>query len=142
MLLLDVNVILAAFREDHAQHPVVAPWLARLVADDAPFSVPDVVWVSFFRIATSRKALGTASPFPLLVEFAKWVRSSWGYIGVRAQYDDWASFEAVVTEADAQGDLVPDAYLAAIAREANCAIATFDRDFRRFTGIRIVEPSA
>ena len=38
--------------------------------------------------------------------------------------------------ADAAGDLVPDAVLAAVAVEHNCEVVTLDRDFTRFTSVR------
>jgi predicted nucleic acid-binding protein len=38
--LLDVNVVLAAHRDDHPQHAAVRPWFDRLMASDDPFTVP------------------------------------------------------------------------------------------------------
>lgn len=46
----------------------------------------------------------------------------------------------VVEDAEAAANLVPDAYIAAMAIEHDCAVATFDRDFRRFDGLRVVTP--
>ncbi|MCA1672404.1 MAG: hypothetical protein LC799_09445 [Actinobacteria bacterium] len=43
-------------------------------------------------------------------------------------------------EADAVGDLVPDAVLVALAVEHGCAIVTLDRDFARFESIRHRRP--
>jgi predicted nucleic acid-binding protein len=43
-------------------------------------------------------------------------------------------------EADASGDLIPDAVLAAMAAEQHCDIVTLDRDFARFSSVRHVRP--
>nr|WP_269062545.1 TA system VapC family ribonuclease toxin [Mycobacterium canetti] len=43
-------------------------------------------------------------------------------------------------EADASGDLIPDAVLAAIAVEHHCAVVSLDRDFARFTSVRHIRP--
>jgi len=43
-------------------------------------------------------------------------------------------------EADALGDLVPDAVIAAVALEHGCQVATLDRDFARFSSIRHLRP--
>jgi predicted nucleic acid-binding protein len=43
-------------------------------------------------------------------------------------------------EADASGDLIPDAVLAAIAAEHHCDVVTLDRDFARFTSVRHIRP--
>ncbi len=40
------------------------------------------------------------------------------------------------------GNLAPDAYLATIAIEAGCELATADRDYARFTGLRWRHPPA
>jgi predicted nucleic acid-binding protein len=42
----------------------------------------------------------------------------------------------------ATGNLVPDAYIASVVLGYDCPVATFDRDFRRFDGPRIVTPAA
>ncbi len=39
MLLLDVNVVIAAHRVDHAQHAIAGPWLEDVVEAPEPFSV-------------------------------------------------------------------------------------------------------
>ena len=43
---------------------------------------------------------------------------------------------------NARGNLVPDAYLAALAIEFNCDWITTDRDFARFPGLRWRHPLA
>lgn len=52
----------------------------------------------------------------------------------------WTQFATAALDVRARGDAIPDAYLAGLARELSCAVATFDRDFRRFAGVRMVEP--
>lgn len=39
------------------------------------------------------------------------------------------------------GSLVPDAHLAALAIEHNARLYSFDRDFRRFSGLRWAVPA-
>ncbi len=39
------------------------------------------------------------------------------------------------------GNLVNDAHLAALALEHRCQIVSFDRDFSRFTGVRLEPPT-
>lgn len=47
MLLLDVNVVLSAAREDHPQHAVARPWFDGLMSGDEQFGVPMTVWHGF-----------------------------------------------------------------------------------------------
>src|SRR3970040_71577 len=55
---------------------------------------------------------------------------------------DWAIFRRLCLTAGAKGNLVADAYLAAIAIEAGGEWITLDRDFSRFPGLRWRHPLA
>jgi predicted nucleic acid-binding protein len=46
----------------------------------------------------------------------------------------------VAGSASAAANLATDAYIAAFALSWAASVATLDRDFRRFDGLRIIEP--
>jgi toxin-antitoxin system PIN domain toxin len=48
----------------------------------------------------------------------------------------WEIFARLCTEADARGNLAPDAWFAALAIEAGCEWITLDRDYARFSQLR------
>ena len=48
----------------------------------------------------------------------------------------------VIFESDARGNLVADAYLAALAIETGCTWITSDRDYARFEGLEWRAPGA
>ena len=52
----------------------------------------------------------------------------------------WAIFERLCKHAGAKGNLVADAYLAALAIERGCEWVTTDRDFSRFEGLKWRHP--
>ena len=54
--------------------------------------------------------------------------------------DHLSLFKALCRRADAQGDLVTDAYLAALAIETGAVLVSADRDFARFPGLRWRQP--
>ena len=54
--------------------------------------------------------------------------------------DHLALFEDLCGRAGAYGDLVTDAYLAALAIETGAIVVSADRDFARFPGVRWREP--
>lgn len=55
----------------------------------------------------------------------------------------WRSYRRLASDADARGNLVPDAHLAALMDENGVrTIWTHDRDFRRFPGIQVSDPFA
>ena len=52
----------------------------------------------------------------------------------------WRLFADLCTAAGARGNLVPDAYLAALAIETGSTWATADRDYARFPGLAVAHP--
>lgn len=48
----------------------------------------------------------------------------------------------ICADGQVKGALVMDAHLAALAREHGAVVATADKDFRRFLGIRTTNPLA
>jgi uncharacterized protein len=52
----------------------------------------------------------------------------------------WDLFERLCVDAGAKGNLVADAYLAALSIESGCEWITTDRDFARFPGLRWRRP--
>jgi predicted nucleic acid-binding protein len=52
----------------------------------------------------------------------------------------WARLRQTLVEGQAVGPLVSDAHLAALAIEHGAALATTDRDFARFAGLKTLNP--
>jgi predicted nucleic acid-binding protein len=48
----------------------------------------------------------------------------------------WPIFTGLCRAANARGNLIPDAYLAAAAIESGSELISTDRDFSRFTGVQ------
>ena len=140
MILLDVNVVLAAHRGDHPHHHVVRPWFEQLAAGDEQFAVPDVVWASFVRIATNRRIFEVPTPTKDAFEFLRAVRAHPNHVAVMPGESHLEIFEDLCDRFDVAGDLVADAYVAAIAIEQGSAFASLDRDFARFADLDWVVP--
>ena len=142
MLVLDVNVVVAAHRADHGHHDAVRRWLEATVAGPEPFSVPNVVWASFLRLVTNRHAFPVPTPREEAFAFLDAVRTQPGHRSLEPGVLHLDLLRRLCDEADARGDLVPDAVIAAIALEHGCAVASLDRDFARFSSIQHVVPTA
>lgn len=140
MLVLDVNVVLAAHRADHPHHGVVRPWFDSLVGGDDDFGVPDLVWASFLRVATNRRIFEVPSPVADAFAFIDATTSQRHHLPVAAGPRHLALVRRLCEEADASGDLVPDAVLGAIAVEHGATVITLDRDFFRFASVRHRRP--
>lgn len=141
MKLLDVNVVLAAHRDDHPHFRSAQAWLADTLAAREPFAVTDLVAGSFLRLATNRRVFSVPTPLADAFDYLRALRAQPGHrmVGPAPRHLDL--LERMCAEFDAVGDLVPDAQLAAIAIEHACELVSFDRDFARFDGLRWVLPA-
>lgn len=140
MILLDVNVVLALHRGDHPHHALIRAWFDTISSGKRSFCVPDVVWASFVRIATSRRIFEVPTPIDDAFTFLRAVRSHPGHVAVAPAEEHLIMFEDLCRRFEATGDLAADAYIAAIALEQGSALASLDRDFARFVGLQWVRP--
>ncbi len=135
MYLLDVNVLLAAHRGDHPHHGAVRAWFDDLLAGEEPFTVPTLVWASFLRLATNRRVFLEPTPRRDAFTFIDTTSAQPHHLSTGPGPRHMVLLRAMCDEADATGDLVPDAVLAALATEHGCTVATLDRDFARFPSV-------
>lgn len=143
MWLLDVNVLLAAHRDDHPQFDPARTWLDELLSGQDAFTVPAPVAGSFLRIATHRRVFRVPTPLPDALDYLDALTAQPNHVFTTAGRRHLTLLRRTCEEASATGDLVPDAVLAAIAMETAADVVTFDRDLARFPSVRHLRlPSA
>ena len=135
MLLLDVNVVLAAHRADHPHHPWIRPWFDGLLDGDEPFTVPFLVWASFLRLSTHPRIFEVPTPRGDAFAFIDAITTQPHHLLLGPGPRHLALLGELCDEADATADLIPDAVIAAVAAEHGCTVATLDRDFARFPSV-------
>ncbi len=140
MKLLDVNVVLAAHRDDHPHFDPARRLLDALLRSGAPFSVPDLVAGAFIRLATDRRIFVAPTPPAAAFAYLRALRGQPAHLVLAPGPGHLDLFERLCREADATGDLAPDAQLAALAMEHGAQIVSFDRDFARFESVRWSRP--
>ncbi len=92
------------------------------------------------RVATHPRVFDPPSTTSKALDFANAVRGQRGAVMVGPGDGHWAIFERLCLTAGAKGNLVPDAYVAALAIESGAELVTTDRDFSRFAGLRWRHP--
>ena len=142
VMLLDVNVLLYAHREGAPDHPRYRAWLEALLGGDESFAASELVLNSVVRVATNPRAFTPPSTLDDAFNFADQVRLAPNCVIVAPGQRHWAIFSRLCRGANARGDLVTDAYLAALAIESGSEWITTDRDFSRFEGLRWRHPLA
>lgn len=140
MVLADVNVLVYAHREDSAHHAACRMWLEEVINGAESFGVSEWVLSSFIRVVTHPKVFTKPSSLADALEFTQQLRSRPNGVPVAPGRRHWDIFSELCVEAGAKGNLVPDAYLAAMAIESGCEWISTDRDFSRFKGLRWQHP--
>ena len=142
MLAPDVNVLVYAHREELAEHDVCRRWLVETIAADAAFGLFELVLSGFVRVVTHPRVFKTPTPLDTALAVANEVRAQPNCVPVHPGPRHWGIFEALCRDVKARGNLVADAYLAALAIESGCEWVTTDRDYSRFPGLRWRQPGA
>ena len=140
MVLPDVNVLVYAHREDSAQHAGCREWVEAVINGNEAFGLSELVLSGFLRVVTHPKIFAKPSPLSDALEFTEQLRSRPNGIPVAPGPRHWDIFRALCIQAGAKGNLVPDAYLAAMAIESGCEWISTDRDFSRFKDLRWRHP--
>jgi toxin-antitoxin system PIN domain toxin len=138
----DVNVLVYAYRAEALDHDSYWRWLDSVANGDEAFALSSIVLSGFVRVVTHPRVFRPPSPIDDALRFAEDLLSPQNCIMIRPGPRHWDLFARLCRESGARGNLVPDAYLAALAIEAGCELITTDRDFARFKGLRSRHPLA
>jgi toxin-antitoxin system PIN domain toxin len=130
----------SAFHEGAPDHERCRAWLQAAVASDEPLGVSDLVLSGFVRVATHPRIFSPPAPIEEALAFASALRAQPNAVILAPGPRHWEIFERLCVTAGAKGNLVADAYLAALAIEAGSEWITTDRDFSRFPGLRWRHP--
>jgi uncharacterized protein len=139
--LLDANILLYAYDSDSAQHFACRTWLEAVFNAEETLALPWQTLLAFVRIATNPRAVQR----PLTASEACGIVDSWlqrpNVVVLDAGERFWEIFQAQMVEAQVRGPLVTDTALAALALEHGATLCSTDRDFRRFRGLKLLDPS-
>jgi toxin-antitoxin system PIN domain toxin len=140
MKLLDVNILVAAHREDAEHHADIRDWLQVELANPAGVALSHLVLSGFLRVVTHPKIFKTPTPLEKALEFATDLQKRPSVTMLRPGTGHWEIFLNLCRTADARGNLIPDAYHAALAIEFGIEWITLDRGFARFPKLRWSSP--
>jgi toxin-antitoxin system PIN domain toxin len=139
--LIDANILLYAYDSDSQHHAVCRSWLEAAFNSEEIVALPWQTLLAFVRICTNPRA----TKEPLQSTEACGIVSTWldqvnvSVIGAGERF--WEILKDQILEAQVTGALVTDAALAALALEHGATLCSVDRDFRRFRGLRLIDPT-
>jgi toxin-antitoxin system PIN domain toxin len=136
MVLADVNVLVHAFRKDATDHARCRAWLDSVVNGDSRFGLSPQVLAGVVRVVTHPRVFVQPSGLDETLAYADLLLGLPHAVIVQPGDAHWRVFRRLCVDADARGNMVPDAWFAALAIEAGCEWITLDRDYARFAGLR------
>ncbi|MCZ8131690.1 MAG: PIN domain-containing protein [Steroidobacteraceae bacterium] len=141
MKLLDVNVLMYAHDTSSVHHARCRDWLVRTLKGDEHVGLPWQTLLGFVRIVTNPRAVRRPLAGPEACAIVdRWLARPQAVV-VEPGERYWSILRDLVARAQVQGPLVSDAALAALALEQGATLCTTDRDFRRFDGLRLLDPT-
>ncbi|MBI4492955.1 MAG: type II toxin-antitoxin system VapC family toxin [Chloroflexi bacterium] len=140
MILTDVNVLVYAHRTDAPGHAAYLQWLEELINGDQAYGFSDLVLSGFLRVVTRPRVFDPPSDLASALAFARAIRSQPNAVPIAPGPRHWPIFESLCEATRAKGNLIPDAYLAALAIESGSEWITTDHDYSRFPGLKWRHP--
>lgn len=131
-MLPDVNLLVAAFRKDHAQHKVAADWLNQTLttaSDGQLLLLPIGVISSFLRLVTQTKIFPTPTPIERAVDFIDWLLED-SKVNLIDVGSEWKNMRTLVIKKQLSANQIPAAQLAALSITLSEPFVTFDKGFR------------
>jgi hypothetical protein len=142
MVLVDVNVLVYAHREDAANHRAYREWLTDVLNSAQAYGMSDLVLSGFVRVVTHPRIFDPPSPVSAALSFAGTLREQPNCVRVEPGPRHWGIFRGLCEAVGAKGNLIPDAWFAALAIESASQWITTDGDFGRFPGLDWRHPLA
>ena len=136
MVLLDVNVLVTAMREDAPRHREVNAFVEALRRAPEPFGVSDLVLSGTLRVLTHPRVFVPPTPPDVARAYVAALRGTPNAVVVVPGPRHWELFVGLLEQSGTMGNLVSDAWHAALAIEHGCEWITDDSDYARFPGLR------
>jgi len=131
VLLPDVNILLAGFRADHIHHRAARAFLEAARSGTVTLAMSDVALTSLVRLATNPRVFVQPDTVDAVLDYIDALVDPPAEV-ITAGVGHWPRFAGLCRELNLRGNLVPDAYLAALALEQRAELVTFDRGFGRY----------
>ncbi len=128
-------MLVYAFSDDTQNHRAYRGWLDSVVNGVAAYAISPQVLGSVVRICTHPAIFLNPSQLDQALAFCRVLIDQPHCQLVRPGPRHWSLFADLCRRARAAGNLVQDAWFAALAIEHGCEWVTSDRDYARFPGL-------
>jgi len=140
MILVDVNVLVYAHRQDAPNHRAYLSWLEDAINSQQAYGFSDQILSGFVRVVTHPRIFNPPSDLASAFAFANQLRDQPNAVPILPGIRHWSIFQQLCQSASIKGNLIPDAYFAALAIESGSEWITTDRDYSRFQSLNWRHP--
>ena len=138
MIIPDLNVLIYAADADSSRHAEARAWLEAAVnGGKEEIGLPLVVSLGFLRLTTNPRVFRSPLSVDAALEWLSALRGARGVVEIQPGRAHMGILGHLLLVAGTGGNLTTDAHLAALALENDASIATGDRDFGRFPGVKV-----
>jgi uncharacterized protein len=143
VILPDVNILVYSYRREAEKHDTYATWLTEIVAGGDELALVDHCLAGMVRIVTNSRIVADPAPTAHALSFVARLRGAARARSLTSTPATWRTLaELADTDPGVKGNLVPDAFLAALAISHGCRLATADRGFARFPHLDHFDPAS
>jgi hypothetical protein len=142
VIVIDANVLLYAYDSADPRHPQAARWLEAAIGGTEAVGLGLTTVLAFIRIATDPRVYALPIDAALAIELVEsWLRRTNVHL-IGPTDAHWRTLADLAVDGQARGPVLMDAHLAALVLEHGATLASVDRDFSRFPGVRTIDPTA
>jgi toxin-antitoxin system PIN domain toxin len=138
VIAIDTNVLVYAHREELPQHAKARARLIALAEGPSPWGIPVFCLGEFVRVVTHPRLFDPPHSIDEACAAVDRILESPSVRVLLPGEQHWSLLAEAIRAADATGNLVFDAQIAALCREEGVsALVTEDRDFDRFPRLKV-----
>lgn len=140
MIFPDINILIYAYDSGFEQHELCARWLETTLNGDAPVCFSWHTILGFMRIVTTVRMVSSPLTATEAMTITEELLSCATAKMLEPRERHLAIFRRLVNETGISGARMSDAHIAALAIEHGATVASADKDFRVFDGLKLINP--
>ena len=140
MIIVDANLLIYAIDSDSPQHEASRSWLEKAFSGTTWIALPYIVVLAFLRLTTRPGIMRYPMPSEDALDYVNsWLKQPYVTL-VGPGPNHWPILRNLLLASGTAGNLTSDAHIAALALEHGATIYSADNDFKRFSGVRHINP--
>lgn len=141
MILIDLNVLIAAENPGDPNHLQMKRWWEAQLASGLPVLIAWITVIGFLRLSVSGVVMATPLSTTEAVERVDHWLNHENVAIASPSPRHWITFSEIVRQHQLKGSSLTDGHLAALALDHGWTVATLDLGFGRFKGLKWLNPA-